>query len=65
MSSIENSLITSGISISCFALYKIIQHYRLKSSCNANNQLVVEVVDVSLPTAVQSPQPSHEIKEEV
>jgi len=45
---IQNALITSAISLSGFSLYKIINHYRLKSSCNSNNELVISVVDIEL-----------------
>lgn len=43
---IQNALITSSISLGGFLLYKIINHYRLKSSCNSNNELVISVIDV-------------------
>ena len=43
---IQNALITSAISLGGFSLYKIINHYRLKSSCNSNNELVISVVDI-------------------
>lgn len=39
-----NALITSSITGGIYAVYKVIQHYRLRSSCNQENQLVVEVV---------------------
>jgi len=45
---IQNALITSAISLGGFSLYKIINHYRLKSSCNSNNELVISVVDIEL-----------------
>ena len=41
-----NALITSSITGGIYAVYKVIQHYRLRSSCNQENQLVVEVVDI-------------------
>ncbi len=41
---IKDALITSGITSSLFILYKTIQHYRLHSTCNQNNQLVLEIV---------------------
>jgi hypothetical protein len=50
---INNALITSGISLGGFSLYKIINHYRLKSSCNSNNELVISVVDVDNKPVVE------------
>lgn len=46
---ITNSLITSSISIGLYGIYKLIQHYRLKSSCNQNGELVIGVVDIEKP----------------
>jgi len=43
---INDALISSAITSGVYILYKTIQHYRLKSECNRNNQLVVEIVDV-------------------
>lgn len=43
---IQNALISSGITSSIYIIYKTIQHYRIHSSCNQNNQLVIEVVDI-------------------
>jgi hypothetical protein len=43
---ITNALITSGIGSAVYIAYKIIQHYRIHSSCNQDNQLVIEVVNV-------------------
>lgn len=52
----QNALISSGITSSIYIIYKTIQHYRIHSSCNANNQLIIEVVDVE----AQQPIPSLE-----
>jgi hypothetical protein len=46
---IQNALISSGITSGLYILYKTIQHYRIHSSCNQNNQLVIEVVDIEKP----------------
>jgi len=42
-----NALVTSSISVGLYGLYKVIQHYRVHSSCNQNNELVISVVDVN------------------
>ena len=47
MSDLVNALITSSISIGLYGLYKVIQHYRVNSSCNQNNELVISVVDIN------------------
>ena len=47
MSDVVNALITSSISIGLYGLYKVIQHYRVHSSCNKNNELVISVVDTN------------------
>lgn len=47
MSDINTILINAGISSGIFILYKVINHYRLKSSCNDNNELVISVVDIN------------------
>ena len=41
-----NGLITSAISMGLYGGYKTIQHYRVHSTCNQDNQLVIEVVDI-------------------
>jgi hypothetical protein len=41
-----NALITSSISIGMYGGYKAINHYRLNSECNKNNELVISVVDI-------------------
>lgn len=48
---ITNSLITSAISIGLYGIWKVIQHYRIHSSCNQNNELVISVVDIEKPDA--------------
>lgn len=50
---INASLITSGFSIGLFVIYKIVNHYRLKSSCNQNNELVISVVDIEQELALK------------
>lgn len=54
MSDINTILINAGISTGIFILYKIINHYRIHSSCNQNNQLVIEIVDIEKPADLQS-----------
>jgi hypothetical protein len=49
---IENVLLTSGITGAMYVIYKTIQHYRLQSSCNNNNELVLSVVDITQPVPV-------------
>ena len=41
-----NGLITSAISMGLYGGYKTIQHYRIHSDCNKNNELVISVVDI-------------------
>ena len=41
---IEYALMSSGISIGAYSLYKIINHYRLHSTC-VNNSLIISVED--------------------
>lgn len=55
MSDINTILINAGISTGIFILYKIINHYRIHSSCNQNNQLVIEIVDVERPAENKPP----------
>jgi hypothetical protein len=43
--SIEGALITAGIGTLVGIVWKTINHYKLKSSCNKNNELVVSVVN--------------------
>ncbi len=49
MTDITNALITSSISIGAYGLWKIIQHYRIHSTCSKNNELVISVVDIEKP----------------
>ena len=62
MSSVNDALITSGITSAVFVAYKIIQHYRLRSSCNEANQLVVEVVDIERPPETKHEETKEEAK---
>lgn len=41
---IYTALITSGIGVAISIAWRVINHYRLKSECNKDNQLVVSVV---------------------
>lgn len=51
-----NGLITSAISMGLYGGYKTIQHYRIHSDCNKDNELVISVVDKDLEKQVkQSP----------
>jgi hypothetical protein len=43
---INDALISSAITSGIYILYKGISHYRLHSTCNQQNQLVVEIVDI-------------------
>ena len=54
-SNISNALLTSGIGSTIYFAYKTIQHYRIHSTCNQENQLVIEIVSV-----VDAPPPPHE-----
>ena len=60
---VNDALVSSGITSGIYILYKTINHYRLRSSCNEANQLVVEVVDLEQPKIEEKKQA--EIKEEV
>ena len=51
---ITNALLTSGIGSTIYIAYKTIQHYRIHSTCNQENQLVIEVVNIDTPP------PSHD-----
>lgn len=44
---INNILISCSISTGLYIIYKTINHYRLRSSCNSNNELVISVVDTN------------------
>lgn len=46
---INDALISSAITTGMYILYKGINHYRIHSSCNSQNQLVVEIVDIEKP----------------
>ena len=46
---INDALISSAITSGVYILYKTINHYRIHSSCNQQNQLVVEIVDIEKP----------------
>lgn len=67
MSSVTDALITTSITSAVFLLYKGINHYRLRSSCNESNQLVVEVVDLEQPKVEEKKheEKQEEIKEEM
>lgn len=40
---INNILISTSLSTAIFIIYKIINNYRLHSTCNENNQLVISL----------------------
>lgn len=65
MSDINTILINAGISTGIFILYKIINHYRVRSSCNSNNELVISVVDTDKEKNVNPKDIAIEIKETV
>lgn len=46
---INEALISSAITSGIYILYKGINHYRLQSSCNSNNELVISVIDIEKP----------------
>jgi hypothetical protein len=60
MSSVNDALITTAITSGVFLLYKGINHYRLRSSCNKDNELVIAVVDIERPEEKKE----EEVKEE-
>jgi len=64
MSSVNDALITTAITSGVYGLYKIVQHYRLRSSCNKDNQLVVEVVDLEQPIERPVEEKKEEVKQE-
>jgi len=43
---INEALISSAITSGIYILYKGINHYRIHSTCNQQNQLVVEIIDI-------------------
>jgi len=43
---INEALISSAITSGIYILYKGINHYRLQSSCNSQNELVISVIDI-------------------
>jgi len=50
---IINALITSAISIGLYGGYKAINHYRVHSECNKQNELVISVVDKDIEKQVK------------
>lgn len=46
---VNDALISSAITTGVYILYKGINHYRIHSTCNQQNQLVVEIVDIEKP----------------
>lgn len=46
---INDALISSAITTGVYILYKGINHYRIHSTCNQQNQLVVEIIDIEKP----------------
>jgi len=43
---INEALISSAVTSGIYFLYKGINSYRLQSSCNSNNELVISVIDI-------------------
>jgi hypothetical protein len=64
-SRLETALITSGIGTLVGILWKVINHYRVKSSCNKDNELVISVVDTNTDKNVKPNDIALEIKEEI
>lgn len=62
---IQSALISSGVTSGIYIIYKTIQHYRIHSSCNQNNQLVIEVVDIEKPTDKLDAKPTDKLEEKV
>ena len=46
---INDALISSAITSGIYILYKGISHYRLHSTCNSQNELVISVIDIEKP----------------
>jgi len=62
---IQTALITSGFGAVVGIIWKIINHYRVKSSCNKDNELVISVVDTNTEKPVNSKDIIIEMKEEL
>ena len=60
---VNDALVSSGITSGIYILYKTINHYRLRSSCNESNELVLSIVDIEQPKVEEKKQA--ELKEEV
>lgn len=48
---INDALISSAITSGIYILYKGINHYRIHSTCNSNNELVISVIDIEALSA--------------
>jgi hypothetical protein len=46
---INDALISSAITSGIYILYKGINHYRIHSTCNSQNELVISVIDIEKP----------------
>lgn len=46
---INDALISSAITSGIYILYKGINHYRIHSTCNQQNELVISVIDIEKP----------------
>lgn len=46
---INDALISSAITSGIYILYKGIAHYRIHSTCNSQNELVISVIDIEKP----------------
>jgi hypothetical protein len=62
---IQTALITSGFGTLVGIIWKVINHYRVKSSCNKDNELVISVVDTNTDKNVKPNDIALEIKEEI
>lgn len=54
---IESVLVSTSISTVIYIIYKIINNYRLKSTCNQNNELIISITPPTHPHTVEDPAP--------
>ncbi len=63
MSNINDILISTSISTALYVIYKTINHYRLKSECNKDNNIItITIVDTNKKNNVNE---SEEKKDEL
>lgn len=58
---IDGILVSTAISTAIYIAYKIINNYRVKSTCNQDNEIIIEIVHPnhrteSPPTPAPSPE---------